>query len=93
MLQPGAEAENNKESAEKKPKVVRVNEPTQLLQQDWREFTCTTWHVEPTVRYFMSCPLPSCTLPYVLPALPIYISVQILHPFLLPKWYYLSQTR
>uniref|UniRef100_A0A0P4VTJ6 Bridge-like lipid transfer protein family member 1 C-terminal domain-containing protein n=1 Tax=Scylla olivacea TaxID=85551 RepID=A0A0P4VTJ6_SCYOL len=47
---PNAEAENSKESAEKKPKVVRVNEPTQLLQQDWREFTCTTWHLEPTVR-------------------------------------------
>lgn len=27
-----------------------MNEPTQLLQQDWREFTCTTWHLEPTVR-------------------------------------------
>ncbi|XP_050686161.1 transmembrane protein KIAA1109 homolog isoform X6 [Eriocheir sinensis] len=47
---PGAETDNNKESAEKKPKVVRVNEPTQLLQQDYREFTCTTWHLEPTVR-------------------------------------------
>ncbi|XP_042203884.1 transmembrane protein KIAA1109 homolog isoform X4 [Homarus americanus] len=45
-----ADNENNKESADKKPKVVRVNEPTQLLQQDWREFTCPTWHLEPTVR-------------------------------------------
>ncbi|XP_069163724.1 bridge-like lipid transfer protein family member 1 isoform X17 [Procambarus clarkii] len=46
----GADNENNKESGEKKPKVVRVNEPTQLLQQDYREFTCPTWHLEPTVR-------------------------------------------
>ncbi|XP_069959318.1 bridge-like lipid transfer protein family member 1 isoform X14 [Cherax quadricarinatus] len=46
----GADNENNKESGDKKPKVVRVNEPTQLLQQDYREFTCPTWHLEPTVR-------------------------------------------
>ncbi|XP_076066750.1 transmembrane protein KIAA1109 homolog tweek isoform X4 [Oratosquilla oratoria] len=44
------EEQENKADGEKKPKVVRVNEPTQLLQQDWREFTCTTWHLEPTVR-------------------------------------------
>ena len=60
--QPNAEAENSKENAEKKPKVVRVNEPTQLLQQDWREFTCTTWHLEPTVRY--SCLLTSHLLAF-----------------------------
>lgn len=45
----GAEPES-KDNGDKKPKVVRVNEPTQLLQQDWREFTCGTWHLEPTVR-------------------------------------------
>ncbi|XP_071552185.1 bridge-like lipid transfer protein family member 1 isoform X2 [Panulirus ornatus] len=50
MKVPGADNEETKENADKKPKVVRVNEPTQLLQQDWREFTCTTWHLEPTVR-------------------------------------------
>ena len=28
----------------------KVNDPTQMLQQDWREFECRTWHLEPTVR-------------------------------------------
>lgn len=27
-----------------------VNDPTQLLQHDWRQFECDVWHLEPTVR-------------------------------------------
>ncbi|XP_060082491.1 bridge-like lipid transfer protein family member 1 [Ylistrum balloti] len=28
----------------------RITHPTTALKQDWREFECNTWHVEPTVR-------------------------------------------
>ncbi|XP_014676731.1 PREDICTED: uncharacterized protein KIAA1109-like [Priapulus caudatus] len=28
----------------------KISNPTELLKQDWREFVCNTWHLEPTVR-------------------------------------------
>jgi len=28
----------------------KVIDPVTVLQQDWREYECKTWHLEPTVR-------------------------------------------
>lgn len=28
-----------------------ASDPTSVLKQDFREFACKTWHLEPTVRY------------------------------------------
>jgi len=44
----GAVARGQK-SPEAEPK-QKLEDPTSVLKQDFREFDCRTWHLEPTVR-------------------------------------------
>lgn len=42
-------SKSSKAQAESKKK--EIIDPVTVLQQDWREYECKTWHLEPTVRY------------------------------------------
>ncbi|XP_021348394.1 uncharacterized protein KIAA1109-like [Mizuhopecten yessoensis] len=46
----GAYGSGSKSAKSPESEKKRITHPTTALKQDWREFECNTWHVEPTVR-------------------------------------------
>ena len=51
------EKERGSDRAMKSPEseIKNIHNPTTVLKQDFREFDCKTWHLEPTVRYDYCC--------------------------------------